>query len=141
MVAMLDDDRSGKLGIDEFTLLWRYVKHWCEVFKKHDKDGNHMMNSAELRNALLDAKMSANRVILQTLILRYGQVTSGKKDGLRVERSLSFDAFILCCIKLKHFIDLWSVEQGQQAIKSNNEDKITLPSFTLDKFIETVMYS
>ena len=100
-----------------------------------------MMNSAELRNALLDAKMSANRVILQTLILRYGQVTSGKKDGLRVERSLSFDAFILCCIKLKHFIDLWSVEQGQQAIKSNNEDKITLPSFTLDKFIETVMYS
>ena len=142
MVAMLDDDRSGKLGIDEFTLLWRYVKHWCEVFKKHDKDGNHMMNSAELRNALLDAKMSANRVVLQTLILRYGQVTtSGKKEGLRVERSLSFDAFILCCIKLKHFIDLWSAEMSQQAIKSNNEDNITLPSFTLDKFIETVMYS
>lgn len=141
MVAMLDDDRSGKLGIDEFTLLWRYVKHWCEVFKKHDTDGNQLMNSGELRNALLDAKMSANRVVLQTLILRYGQVTTGKKEGFRVERSLSFDAFILCCIKLKHFIDLWSAEMSQQAIKSNNEDKITLPSFTLDKFIETVMYS
>lgn len=141
MVAMLDDDRSGKLGIDEFTLLWRYVKHWCEVFKKHDRDGNQMMNSSELRDALLDAKMSANRTVLQTLILRYGHVTSGKKGDLRVERSLTFDAFILCCIKLKHCIDLWSAEMSEQAIKSNNEDKIVLPTFTLDKFIETVMYS
>lgn len=33
--------------------------------------GNQMMNSSELRNALLDAKMSANRIVLQTLILRY----------------------------------------------------------------------
>ena len=141
MVAMLDDDRSGKLGIDEFTLLWRHVKHWCEVFKKHDLDGNQMMNSSEFRNALLDARMSANRIVLQTLILRYGHVTSGKKGDLRIERSLTFDAFILCCIKLKHCIDLWSAESTQQAIKSTNEDKITFPCFSLDKFIETVMYS
>lgn len=49
MVAMLDDDRSGKLGIDEFTLLWRYVKHWTEVFKKHDVNGDQLINSSELR--------------------------------------------------------------------------------------------
>jgi len=140
MVAMLDDDRSGKLGIDEFTMLWRHVKHWCEVFKKHDKDGNQMMNSSELRNALLDAKMSANRTVLQTLILRYGTVTAGKKGDSRIERSLTFDAFILCCIKLKHIIDIWSTEISQQAIDSNNEE-IKMPTFSLDKFIETVMYS
>jgi hypothetical protein len=66
---------KGKLGIDEFSTLWRQVKHWCDVFKKFDRDSNHMMNAAELRDALQEASLSANRHTLQVLILRYGHVS------------------------------------------------------------------
>ena len=65
----------GKLGLDEFIHLWTQVKRWCEVFKKHDKDSNHLLHAEELREALREANLIANRSTLQVLVLRYGHVT------------------------------------------------------------------
>ncbi|RWS20740.1 calpain small subunit 2-like protein [Leptotrombidium deliense] len=33
IVALRDNDKSGMLGINEFTELWSSIRHWCSVFQ------------------------------------------------------------------------------------------------------------
>ncbi|RWS11444.1 calpain-B-like isoform X4 [Dinothrombium tinctorium] len=149
MVALMDDDKSGMLGIDEFILLWKSIRHWCAVFKKFDTDNSNTINASELRSALQEAGLSVNRNILKQIIQRYGTITSGKKGEIKVERSMSFDAFICSCIKLKHSIDVWNERAAKKrdigsryssAIAIQKRSSDNLPSFTLDEWVENVMY-
>lgn len=168
MVALLDEDKSGthfsgeevakfalnekftnldilgKLGLDEFTHLWKRIRRWCDVFKKHDADGSNNMSANELRSAFGEAGLSVNRHILRCLVLRYGSIIS-KTSETHVERSLSFDDFIHCCIKLKISIETWN----QQAAAASQQTKYGFGgygtrtrsgpdvSFTLDEVIMT----
>lgn len=106
MVALLDDDRSGHLGLDEFSQLWRHIRKWGDVFRKHDTDGSHTISATELRAAFGESGLSLNRHVLQCLVLRYGKMAKSS-DG-RPERVLSFDDFVHCCIKLKFAIEIWN---------------------------------
>ena len=45
-------DHSGKLGFDEFSVLWDCLREWKGVFKKYDSDKSGTFNSYELRAAL-----------------------------------------------------------------------------------------
>ena len=65
MVALLDTDMSGKLGIDEFQDLWKKIKKWSEIFRKHDQDNSHTISASELRVAFHESGISLNRHILQ----------------------------------------------------------------------------
>jgi calpain-1 catalytic subunit len=121
--------KSGALGLDEFMTLWGKIRLWCAVFRKHDKDDDGMMNVSELREAFHDSGLSVNRNILQILTLRYGMISKGRND--RVERSLSFDGFIHCCLKLRHAIDSWN-DQGRNS-KRTRVYSADAPGFTLDE--------
>jgi len=52
MVAMMDFDHSGKLGFDEFRVLWDSLREWKGIFKKYDTDKSGSFSSYELRKAL-----------------------------------------------------------------------------------------
>lgn len=65
MVALLDSDRSGKLGMDEFQDLWRRIRKWSEIFKRHDSDQSHTISANELRVAFHESGITLNRHILQ----------------------------------------------------------------------------
>ena len=129
MIALLDDDRSGKidflnprnlahsvnlytgkLGIDEFTSLWSKIRHWCDVFRRHDVDKSGTINTSELRESLNQVGLSVNRHILIILVHRYAEICSSsrKHDTHKCERYLTFDNYVHCCLKLKHSIDLWN---------------------------------
>ncbi|KAI1295389.1 Calpain-A [Halotydeus destructor] len=164
MVALLDEDRSGKLGLDEFTSLWRYVRHWCNVFKKHDADNSNSISANELRAAFNEAGLTVNRHILQCLVLRFGKVIGGNKGDIKVERALTLNDFVHCCIKLKYSILTWT--SHAKAAKPNMGSMYGFPgygglggvslsrrgskaiglggpsaTFTLDEWVERMMYS
>lgn len=94
MVAMLDVDHSGKLGIDEFKKLMLDIAKWRTVFKSYDHDGSGKFNTFELRAALEASGYKLSNHVLNALVHRYGS-----RDGL-----IAFDDFIMCAVKIKTMI-------------------------------------
>ncbi|CAN7938594.1 unnamed protein product, partial [Ixodes hexagonus] len=89
MVALIDDDYSGSLDLEEFALLHKYIKKWEEAFRIHDKDSCGSLSIYELRKALGSAGYRVNQHVLKGLVLRYGH-----------DRMISFQDFIGCAVKL-----------------------------------------
>ena len=96
---------KGKLGFDEFTQLWKNIRQWCAVFKKHDTDSSNTISASELKAAFHEIGLIVNRNILQLLVHRYG-IVGGKNS----EKGLTFDDFIHSSMKLKHSIDTWNAK-------------------------------
>ncbi|KAF5279505.1 hypothetical protein FQA39_LY05615 [Lamprigera yunnana] len=122
IVALLDKDRSGKLGFEEFKQLWSTLKKSKTVFHQYDKDNTGTLNGFELREALNSVGYILNNKILNVLMHRYGN----KKA------EITYDDFIVCGLKLKCMI-----EGFQQRNKANGKS-ITV---TFDDWIETTLYA
>lgn len=111
MVAMMDVDQSGKLGFNEFILLWRQLRNWREIFKRHDQDGSNTITTGELREAFREVGILVNRQIMRILINRYSH--HSKKTG-QVEDSLYFSDFCLCSIKVLRCIQVWKSKKQKE---------------------------
>ncbi|GIY53238.1 calpain-B [Caerostris extrusa] len=117
MVAMMDVDRSGKLGLEEFKGLWADIRTWKNVFKQYDIDHSGSLNTIELRAALHSAGYRLNFHVLRALVLRYGK--KGK---------INFDDFIMCAVKLKTMIG--------KNFQERDPRKTLMATFTLDEWVE-----
>merc|ERR1711893_416547 len=70
MVAMMDTDRSGKLGYDEFKKLWTDLRLWKGTFKQFDKDRSGNFNSYELRQAFRSVGFRVSNATFNALVMR-----------------------------------------------------------------------
>ncbi|XP_049818414.1 calpain-A-like isoform X3 [Aethina tumida] len=120
MVAMLDVDRSGKLGYEEFKTLWVLLKKWKDGWYSYDEDRSGSLSGFELREALNSAGYHVNNKVLNSLMHRYGS-----NNG-----EIQFDDFIMCAIKLKTMFDVFKS-------KGDNENA----TFTLQEWLETTLYT
>lgn len=91
MVAMLDIDQSGKLGLGEFQQLMTDLAKWRGIFKVHDRDESGKLSTFELRDALESSGYKVSNRVLNALAHRYGT-----RDG-----NVAFDDFIMCAVKIK----------------------------------------
>lgn len=91
MVAMLDVDQSGKLGLEEFQTLLTDIARWKAVFKQHDKDDSGKLSAFELSEALETTGYKLSKRVLNALAHRYSS-----RDGM-----VAFDDFIMCAVKVK----------------------------------------
>jgi len=121
MVAMMDIDKSGKLGFDEFKKLWFDLNIWKAAFKKHDRDNNGSFNSYELRAVFNACGYKLSNACFNALVQRYS-----RRDG-----KIYFDDMIHCIVRLKTMFEVF-VEQKEDDGKAD---------FTLDEFIQITMYS
>jgi calpain len=122
MVAMMDVDKSGKLGYEEFKHLWDDLRTWKKIFREFDTDGSGNLNSFELRQALNSAGIKVSNSTFNALVMRYSD-----KEG-----KILFDDFIQCAMRIKTMFDTWM----EMAEGSKGPAK-----FELDAFIQTTMYS
>ncbi|CAL4093263.1 unnamed protein product, partial [Meganyctiphanes norvegica] len=122
MIAMIDVDRSGKLGLAEFVGLWKDIRLWKNAFRLYDKDGSGCLSGFELRQALNSAGYRLNNHVTDALMLRYGDQ----------EGKVSFDDFIMCSVKLKTMMEIFQ----ERDIGKNNK-----ATFTIEEWIENTMYS
>ncbi|XP_052269936.1 calpain-A-like isoform X3 [Dreissena polymorpha] len=120
MVAMHDGDLSGKLGFEEFKVLWQDLRKWKTVFKEFDKDNSGLLSSYEMRNAFHASGFRLSNRALSAIILRF----SNKKG------EIEFDDFVLCAIRLKTMIASFK-----------GHDNKGVASYDIDNFIQTTMYS
>ncbi|XP_065091820.1 calpain-A-like isoform X4 [Ochlerotatus camptorhynchus] len=119
MVAMLDEDHSGKLGFVEFRKLLTEIARWKAVFKLYDTDRSGHLNPFELRAALQSAGYHLNNKILNSLMHRYGS-----REG-----EIWFDDFITCAVKIKTMIDIFRAK-----------DVKGIASFNMDEWIQKTVY-
>nr|XP_029708165.1 calpain-B-like isoform X4 [Aedes albopictus] len=119
MVAMLDEDQSGKLGFVEFQKLLTEIARWKAVFKLYDTDRSGHLNPFELRAALQSAGYHLNNKILNSLMHRYGS-----REG-----EIWFDDFITCAVKIKTMIDIFRAK-----------DVNGIASFNMDEWIQKTIY-
>ncbi|XP_023725352.1 calpain-A isoform X5 [Cryptotermes secundus] len=122
MVAMMDVDRSGKLGFEEFKALWVDIRHWKAVFKLYDKDDSGCLSAFELRQALNSAGYRLNNHILNILAHRYST-----KNGM-----ITFDDFMMCAVRLKTMIDIF---------REKDTDNTNTATFTMEEWVEKTLYS
>lgn len=122
MVAMLDLDHSGKLGLEEFKTLLNDIAKWKAVFKLYDRDNTNKLNGYEMREALGSAGYHLNNHILNSLVYRYGAA----------DKTISFDDFIMCAVKVKTMIEHYKEKDF------NNTNQAT---FTMDEWITRALYS
>ncbi|XP_050508668.1 calpain-B isoform X2 [Diabrotica virgifera virgifera] len=122
MVAMLDADRSGKLGFQEFKELWGAIRQWKNVWLMYDTDKSGTFSGFELRDALNSAGFRLNNKVLNILMHRYGN-----KNG-----EMEFEDFMMCAIKLKSMMDHFKKKQQSG---SNNA------TFSIDEWLESTLYS
>ncbi|KAG8701032.1 hypothetical protein FRC08_004316 [Ceratobasidium sp. 394] len=52
LMSIFDTDRSGTIGFNEFSGLWRYIKDWQGVFKHFDRDSSGSIDGNELSQAM-----------------------------------------------------------------------------------------
>nr|XP_022332385.1 calpain-B-like isoform X17 [Crassostrea virginica] len=122
MVAMHDGDLSGKLGFDEFKVLWADLRRWKGVFKEYDRDRSGNLSSYELRSALHASGFRLSNRTFSALVMRYSS-----KNG-----NIEFGDFILCAIRMKTML---------ASFRNIDVDNSGHAAFDLDTFIQTVMYS
>ncbi|CAG9797112.1 unnamed protein product [Chironomus riparius] len=122
MVAMLDIDRSGKLGLEEFKTLLYEIAKWKAVFQLYDKDQNNKLDTNELRDALESAGYRLNYQILTSLLYRYGSP----------DNTMSIDDFIMCAVKVKTMIERF---------KEKDHHNRNTATFTVDEWIARALYS
>jgi len=122
MVAMMDVDKSGKLGFDEFKTLWTNLRVWKAAFKKHDRDSSGTFNSYELRGVFSSCGYSLSNACFNSLVQRYSH-----KDG-----KIYFDDMVHCIVRLKTMFDVFNEQK---------EDGCDKAEFDLDEFIQITMYS
>ncbi|XP_060856220.1 calpain-A-like [Metopolophium dirhodum] len=121
-IAMMDWDRSGKLGFKEFERLLMDIRQWQVVFKTYDKKNKGYIKGFELRPALSSVGYHIKTRTINTMCHRYAN-----KKGY-----IMFDDFIMCAIRLKTTIDIF---------KEHDPGNKNVVSFTLEEWVEKTFYS
>ena len=70
---MQDTDRSGTIGFNEFSGLWKYIKDWQNVFRHFDRDRSGSIDGQELSNALQQFGYNLSPPLLRLLESKYGE--------------------------------------------------------------------
>ncbi|RDD43006.1 Calpain-B [Trichoplax sp. H2] len=122
MVAMVDQDRSGKLNYDEFRNLWQTIKSWKDNFQKFDTDKSGSFSSYELRAALTASGFRLSTSVMRSIALRYAS-----KDG-----SICFNDYLLCMMKVTTMFDKFIEHDASKRGKAQ---------FSLDQFLSSTMLS
>ncbi|ERL84616.1 hypothetical protein D910_02044, partial [Dendroctonus ponderosae] len=114
MIAMMDVDKSGKLGYEEFKSLWQSLRDWKNVWSLYDTDKSGTFSGFELRQALQSAGYRLNNRVLNVLMHRFGN-----KMG-----EVHFDDFMMCAMKTKTMIDCF---------KAKDKTGINTATFSLEE--------
>ncbi|XP_032830305.1 calpain small subunit 1-like isoform X1 [Petromyzon marinus] len=122
MVALMDSDGTGKLGYEEFKILWNKIKSWQTLYKQYDADRSGAMSASELGPALAAAGFRLNDQLLRVITLRYAE-----EDG-----NVDFDNFICCLVRLEAMF---------RAFQAHNRDGDGTIKLNVLEWLQLTMYA
>jgi len=97
-ICLMDADKTGKLGFDEFKELWLTLRDWRKKFAKYDRDNSGDMSTFELREALKDVTgINVSNSVLASIGIRYKNQRN----------AINFDDFLQICVRVQMLMSLY----------------------------------
>jgi len=108
LMTIFDTDRSGTIGFEEFSGLWKYIKDWQKVFRHFDADRSGSIDGQELSNALKQFGYNLDQRLVNLLETKYdikGGAPVAAPGGRQAAPGVSFDRFVRCCVVVKQLTE------------------------------------
>ncbi|XP_015269360.1 PREDICTED: calpain-13 [Gekko japonicus] len=117
LLALMDFKANGRLILQEFEPLWRYLNKYKEIFKKEDENNSGFLEISSLRRVMQMAGLSVDEKLLQLMTVRYGDSS----------RRLSFPDFVCCMIRLETMAKAFrNLSAGGRQISFSENQWITI---------------
>ncbi|KAF9443888.1 EF-hand [Macrolepiota fuliginosa MF-IS2] len=130
LMSIFDADRSGTIGFNEFSGLWKYIKDWQNVFKHFDHDRSGSIDGQELQQALRQFGFNLAPAMVDLVQKKYDvkasttQVAGGPPPGI------TFDRFVRACVVVKQLAETF------QKLDTDRDGWIQI---NYDQFMQTVL--
>ena len=127
LMTIFDVDRSGTIGFNEFSGLWKYIKDWQNVFRHFDRDRSGSIDGGELRDALGQFGYNLSPQLLDLLQRKYANQTAARGGP---PPGISFDRFVRACVVVK---------QLSESFQKLDNDRDGWIQINYDQFMHTVL--
>jgi len=127
LMTIFDTDRSGTIGFNEFSGLWKYIKDWQNVFKHFDRDRSGSIDGNELRDALAQFGFNLSPPLLELVQRKYANSAGARGPAAP---GISFDRFVRACVVVK---------QLSEAFGRLDTDRDGWIQINYDQFMQTVL--
>jgi len=98
LMNIFDTDRSGSIGFQEFSGLWKYISDWQGVFRHFDADRSGTIEGRELSEALRSFGYNLSPPLLMLIEQKYA---SGASNEHGPPPGITFDRFVRACVVVK----------------------------------------
>jgi len=124
LMTIFDTDRSGTIGFNEFSGLWKYIKDWQGVFRHFDRDASGSIDPHELQSALATFGFPLTPRLLDLVQKKYATATPGRAAG---PPGISFDIFVRACVVVKQLHEAFQRldRERRGVVQLNYEDFMT----------------
>lgn len=136
LMNIFDTDRSGTIGFNEFTGLWKYIKDWQGVFHHFDRDRSGTIDGTELQNALGQFGYRLSPLLLTLLQRKYDMKASappvhgGFPGSQQQQQGITFDRFVRACVVVKQLTESFS------ALDTDHDGWVQI---NYEQFMQTVL--
>ncbi|KAF8999059.1 hypothetical protein BDQ17DRAFT_1400735 [Cyathus striatus] len=130
LMTLFDHDRSGTIGFNEFSGLWKYIKDWQNVFRHFDRDRSGSIDGGELAEALAQFGYRLSPPLLDLVQKKYDIKGSQVQTRVGPPPGISFDRFVRACVVIKQLTD---------AFAKIDTDRDGWIQINYDTFMQTVL--
>ncbi|KAI0819208.1 hypothetical protein BC628DRAFT_1404098 [Trametes gibbosa] len=127
LMSIFDTDRSGTIGFNEFSGLWKYIKDWQNVYRHFDRDQSGSIDRNELADALRQFGYNLSPQLLQLVERKYGSGPPARGAPLP---GITFDRFVRACVVIKQ------VTESFQRLDTDRDGWVQI---NYDQFMHTVL--
>ncbi|TFK50885.1 EF-hand [Heliocybe sulcata] len=130
LMSIFDTDRSGTIGFNEFSGLWKYIKDWQNVFRHFDRDRSGTIDGRELSDALKQFGFALSPPLMRLVEMKYDIKATGPTGRGGPPPGITFDRFVRCCVVIKQ------LSESFQRLDTDRDGWIQL---NYEQFLQTVL--
>ncbi|KAL5493467.1 hypothetical protein EMCRGX_G014656 [Ephydatia muelleri] len=96
MITLFDHSHTGKIGVQDFSMLMQYVQQWKALFERYDTDRSGTVEAGELHRAYNEMGYRVSPQFCQMVVARFDRVE---------RRRLKLDDFLQSCLMIQKLTD------------------------------------
>ena len=121
--GLFDHKNTGKIGVQDFAVLMKYVQQWRALFERYDTDRSGSVEAGELHRAYNEMGYRVSPQFCQLVVARFDLVE---------RRRLKLDDFIQSCVMIQKLTD---------SFKQRDTNRMGVITVSYDDFLSITISS